>query len=333
MNTEDNSFMNTFLIILGILILFTVAVFTIANMLSNASSDAVKSTEAYQQQQAVEIGDRIMKVGSVETFDPSAKPEVRSGKQIYDAVCTSCHQSGVLNAPKVGVADDWKPRMTGGFDGLVAGGTNGKGAMPPKGGDASLGDLDMQKVVAYMLKESGLDAPDLDTDGSESAAPTTTPTAPAETSIAPASTAPTSETVTQTITETATSAATTVTATAAAATAAVTGAAASTMKAITGIVPKADKAAAPKVAAISDNLEKGKGIYKTACFACHDSGVAGAPKLGDKAAWEPRIAAGMDAMMEIALNGKRGMPPKGGRLDLSTEDIQAAVAFMASEGQ
>ncbi|HBS26346.1 MAG TPA: hypothetical protein DD827_04340 [Gammaproteobacteria bacterium] len=347
MNTEDKTLMSTMLIVMGILVIITVVVFMLANLLSTASENTVKNTDAYQQQHTAQVEERLMKVGSVETFDPSAKPVVRSGKEIYDTACTTCHQTGVLDAPKLGTASDWQPRLAGGFDALVTSGITGKGAMPPKGGDASLTDMEMKKVVAYMLKESGLDAPNLSAESENSAAseaPATAPTTAPVTASAPAvSTAPA---ITETVTNAASSATTAVTATAVAATAAVTGAASSAMKAITGHTPKAavapvatpapvaaPVAAAPKVATASGNLDKGKSIYKTACFACHDSGVAGAPKLGDKAAWVSRIAAGMDSMVQVALTGKGGMPPKGGRLDLSTEDIQAAVAFMAAEAQ
>jgi cytochrome c5 len=72
----------------------------------------------------------------------------------------------------------------------------------------------------------------------------------------------------------------------------------------------------------------GKAIYDTKCFACHNTGVAGAPKLGDKAAWEPRIATGMDAMLAVAIKGKGGMPPKGTCMDCSDEDLKAAIQYM-----
>jgi len=74
----------------------------------------------------------------------------------------------------------------------------------------------------------------------------------------------------------------------------------------------------------------GKAIYMTACFACHGTGAAGAPKLGDNAAWAGRLAQGADALLNNAINGKGAMPPKGGRMDLSDADIAAAVDYMLS---
>ena len=92
----------------------------------------------------------------------------------------------------------------------------------------------------------------------------------------------------------------------------------------------APEAAAPAAEAEPD-LAKGKSIYGAACFACHLTGAAGAPKLGDKAAWAPRIAQGMEVLYASSINGKGAMPPKGGRVDIADADIRAAVAYMVSE--
>ncbi len=72
----------------------------------------------------------------------------------------------------------------------------------------------------------------------------------------------------------------------------------------------------------------GKAIYDTKCFTCHNTGVAGSPKLGDKAAWEPRIATGMDALLATSIKGKGGMPPRGTCMDCSDEDLMAAIQYM-----
>ena len=87
-------------------------------------------------------------------------------------------------------------------------------------------------------------------------------------------------------------------------------------------------AAAPAATASAD----GKGLYDKACFACHAAGVAGAPKFGDKAAWAPYIAQGLDNMVKIAISGKGAMPPKGGS-SASDEEIRAAVQYMVEHAQ
>lgn len=83
-------------------------------------------------------------------------------------------------------------------------------------------------------------------------------------------------------------------------------------------------AAAP-AAATSDVGEK---VYKQACAACHVAGVAGAPKFADKAAWAPRIATGMDALVAAVVAGKGIMPAKGGAAGASDADLRAATQYM-----
>ncbi|MFY3547996.1 c-type cytochrome [Achromobacter insolitus] len=87
----------------------------------------------------------------------------------------------------------------------------------------------------------------------------------------------------------------------------------------------AAQAAAPQAATVNPAGEK---LYKSVCFACHATGVANAPKFGDKAAWEPYIKTGMDAMVKVAMQGKPPMPPKGGAANASEDDIRAAVQYM-----
>jgi cytochrome c5 len=72
----------------------------------------------------------------------------------------------------------------------------------------------------------------------------------------------------------------------------------------------------------------GKAVYDKTCVACHAAGVANAPKLGDKAAWAPRLSAGKDALLASVVNGKGAMPPKAGAADLSNDEIKAAIDFM-----
>lgn len=85
-------------------------------------------------------------------------------------------------------------------------------------------------------------------------------------------------------------------------------------------------AAAPAAAAGGN---AGEALYKQTCATCHGAGIAGAPKVGDKAAWAPRIQQGMPAMVENAIKGKNAMPPKGGS-SASDADIKSAVEYMAN---
>ncbi|MBK8321961.1 MAG: cytochrome c5 family protein [Betaproteobacteria bacterium] len=95
-------------------------------------------------------------------------------------------------------------------------------------------------------------------------------------------------------------------------------------------------AAAPKVAAVAAAPAKakdGKSVYDTVCMACHMTGAANAPKLGDKAAWAPRIKTGNDALVASVLKGKGAMPPKGGGTALSDAEIKAAVEYMVAQSK
>lgn len=89
----------------------------------------------------------------------------------------------------------------------------------------------------------------------------------------------------------------------------------------------APAAPAPAVAA------NGEALYKQACTVCHAAGVAGAPKTGDKAAWAPRIALGVDALTASAIKGKGAMPPKGGAMAASDAEIKAAVQYLVDRAK
>jgi len=88
--------------------------------------------------------------------------------------------------------------------------------------------------------------------------------------------------------------------------------------------PAPDKTAAAATAGSVD----GKKIYETTCVACHATGVAGAPKAGDKAAWAARLKTGMNALYANALKGKGAMPPKGGNAALGETELRAAVDYL-----
>lgn len=239
----------------------------------------------------------------------------RSGKEIYGAVCTACHATGVLDSPKFGDKAAWEKRAAGGLDGLMASAMNGKGSMPAKGGDPSLSEAEIKAVVLYMTKEAGLDL-----GGAAPAAKKEPAKAEPKKEQKPAEEKKE-----------------------------VTEAAPAKVEAPEMAPPAPAKAEAPKaapepatpeapaVAAAPEksaaSLDKGKKIYDTTCFACHATGIAGSPKLGDTEAWAPRIATGADALYNAALNGKGAMPPKGGNGSISDEDIKATVDYMMSQVQ
>ncbi|MFG0832932.1 c-type cytochrome [Aeromonas bivalvium] len=100
-----------------------------------------------------------------------------------------------------------------------------------------------------------------------------------------------------------------------------------TAKDLEGIAP-----AATASTTAASGPRDGETVYKGACFACHDTGAAGAPKRGDKAAWEPRIAQGFDTLRKHAIEGFTGqagmMPPRGTCAACSDEEIENAIHYM-----
>jgi cytochrome c5 len=88
------------------------------------------------------------------------------------------------------------------------------------------------------------------------------------------------------------------------------------------------KIAAPAGAAGASR--SGEQIYKAVCAACHDAGVANAPKLGDKGAWAPRLTQGLEGLLKSAIAGKNAMPPKGGS-DASDTELARTIVYMANQ--
>ena len=96
--------------------------------------------------------------------------------------------------------------------------------------------------------------------------------------------------------------------------------------------PTAGTAATPAGSAAT-----GQGVFASACVACHGAGVAGAPKLGDKSDWTPRVAQGNEVLYRHAIEGYQGskgvMPPKGGNTALADADVRSAVDYMVAQAR
>lgn len=239
------------------------------------------------------VARRIAPVAGFELVDANAPKVFKTGEQVFAAVCTACHTAGVAGAPKMGDNAAWAPFIKAGYDEMLKVALHGKGGMPAKGGNPALSDYEVARAVVYMANKSGASLEEPAAPAEEGAKKEgEAAAAPAAQAAAPAAAAP-----------------------AAAAPAAAAPAAAA----------PAAPAPAQQAAAVNPVGEK---LYKTACFACHATGVANAPKFGDKAAWEPYIKTGMDAMVKVAMTGKGAMPPKGGAANASEEDIRAAVQYM-----
>ena len=80
-------------------------------------------------------------------------------------------------------------------------------------------------------------------------------------------------------------------------------------------------------------LKRGKQVVNQVCAMCHEAGMMGAPKIGNKADWAPRIEKGMNTLYNHAMNGFKMMPARGGNPQLSDADIKAAVDYMVSQAK
>lgn len=111
------------------------------------------------------------------------------------------------------------------------------------------------------------------------------------------------------------------------------------LKPIGGVPEESLVDAAEEAAALQARIDgpvNGQAIYEDACVACHQAGIANAPKMGDIDAWAPRIAQGMDTLHANAINGINNvgiMPAKGGRADLLDKEVIAAVDYMVEQSK
>jgi cytochrome c5 len=279
-------------IVIGIILLVQ---FATSGKLTGAGTDS---------QSADAVAERVRPVAD-EGFtlkDVNAPKVLQNGQAVYTAVCAACHGTGAAGAPKLGDGGAWTARIAQGYDTLVQHAVQGIRAMPAKGGNPDLDDIEVARAVVYMANQGGAKF-------KEPEAPAAAATANAAAAAAPGANAP----------GLAPTAPATPVATA-------TGNAGSP----SGSTPSAPTSAAQAPGAGAD---AGKNLYNQTCAACHGAGIAGAPKFGDKAAWAPRIAQGNATLYDHAIKGFQGkagmMPPKGGS-SAPDGDVKAAVDYMAA---
>ena len=217
--------------------------------------------------------------------DANAPKVLLAGDAVYTANCAACHTSGAAGAPKLGDAASWAARIGQGYDLLVKHAVEGIRAMPAKGGNPDLDEMEVARAVVYMANQSGATFKE--------------PSVPA---IVVATPGPAAE--------------------------AAPAATAETMPVAAPVAAPAPAAEPIKTAAID-----GQKIYGAACAACHTAGIAGAPKLGDKANWAARIRQGSPVLYDHAIKGfagKAGMMPAKGGSQASDDEVKAAVDYMVS---
>lgn len=154
---QDRKFFDTFLAILGALVLFTVAIYVLANSVGAKTQRAWVEAEPAKQG-LVEA--RLQPVGEVAMLGETATsvPEVPepvevqlTGAQVYNQACVICHASGAAGAPILGDASQWEDRMAKGIDTLNTHAIQGFNAMPAKGGYVNLSDQNVIDAVQFMV--------------------------------------------------------------------------------------------------------------------------------------------------------------------------------------
>jgi cytochrome c5 len=185
---------------------------------------------------------------SITAQTASAQSGERSGKAVVEAVCSSCHRTGVNGAPKIGDKKAWAQLESRGLTGLTDIALKGIRKMPAHGGNQALSDSEIERAITYMVNQSG----------GHWTEPTSKRTPAAERS--------------------------------------------------------------------------GKQIVQVQCTKCHQTGVDGAPKIGDRVAWIPRLKQGLEAAVLSAIKGHGPMPARGGMANLTDSEIRAAIVFMVNQG-
>lgn len=177
-----------------------------------------------------------------------AQRRERSGKEVVDAVCASCHAEGKDKAPRIGDAQAWAARAAQGLTALTEHALKGIRGMPPHGGNPGVSDIEIERSITYIVNQSG------------------------------------------------------------------------------GRWIEPLGGATPAV------LRTSESVVQSRCAACHAAGLEGAPKIGDREAWIPRLRRGLDALVASAVHGHGAMPARGGMPDLSDQELRGAVVAMFSHG-
>jgi len=129
------------------------AIFLIVQLVLGIQEEHKPDTTSEAAQKATLA--RIKPFAQLAALDANAPRVEKSGQEVYDAVCVSCHGSGALGAPKFESKGDWGGRLGQGYDTLVKHAIEGIRQMPPRGGDGDLSDIEVARAVAYLANSAG----------------------------------------------------------------------------------------------------------------------------------------------------------------------------------
>jgi cytochrome c5 len=339
-------------ITVGLLLVATIAVLVLLTQLVTDTPKVAKDDETA-------VLSRIKPVGDVQLAVASGPKGQLSGEQVYNQVCKTCHEGGLAGAPKIGDKAAWVKTIAQGLTPTVDHAIKGIRAMPAKGGNPDFDNVEIERAVVFMAGKAGANwkepPPSATAKGAERTGEGVVQAACGKCHLSGEGGAPKVgdraawtprvakglATVTQAalkghggmparggmaeLSDTEIKRAIEYMFNSGIGKPAVAAASSAPMPSASAASPAPAMAALP-----ASSKPDGKIIYDTTCMVCHAAGVAGAPKVGDKATWTPRLKTGIDALYASAIKGKAAMPAKGGNTSLSDADVKAAVDYMAA---
>ncbi len=276
------------------------------------------------------VTERIKPVGRVntgevtETAAAAGGGEPRSGEEVYSSVCAACHTTGVLESPKLGDKAAWEPRIAKGEDTLFDHAWNGFNQMPAKGGDSALTEDELKATIAYMLQEVGVESKFADAAAASGVEETASGQETAEGESKAGGETESGGTEGEAEAESQ-----------------ATGESQEQEQAAEGgqqgtaATEDSGGNGGADYQALLDQADPAKGqqVYNQLCMACHMTGATGAPIMGNKEAWAPRLEKDMTTLLQHSIEGFNAMPPKGGNPSLSDQDMASAVVYMVNENK
>lgn len=106
------------------------------------------------------VASRIQPIAGFALVDTSGPKVLKTGQQVYDSTCAACHNAGVAGAPIFGNADAWAPVIAKGYETLVKNALNGINAMPARGGNPTLADIEIERAIVLMANKAGASFPE-----------------------------------------------------------------------------------------------------------------------------------------------------------------------------
>lgn len=158
---KDSEFINYFMAILGVLVAITSILLVLANVLAAKQETMDIAMLERTKERIAPIGQvNIGTVPAQKASETNASGSIKvadfNPESVYQSVCHTCHETGLLESPRIDDAAEWKKRLANGLDNLYQIAIQGRGNMPPKGGRTDLSDENFKKVVDYMLKKAGV---------------------------------------------------------------------------------------------------------------------------------------------------------------------------------